>query len=137
LRFAILRVALTTGLGYVFAFPLPRLMGLEVRWGVAGLTASAGIAGWVEFLLLRRALNRRIGATGIETSFTGKLWGSALIAAGAAWAVKLAIGYHNAWVMAGALLPPYGIVYFGMTYLLRVEEIAQTLGRVTRMISSR
>ena len=58
LRFAVLRVALTIGLGYLFALPLPRALGVEPRWGAAGLTASAGIAGWVEFLLLRRALNR-------------------------------------------------------------------------------
>ena len=49
LRFAILRVVLTIGLGYLFALPLPRALGLEPRWGAAGLTASAGMAGWVEF----------------------------------------------------------------------------------------
>ena len=31
------------------------------RWGVAGLTASAGIAGWVEFVLLRSRLGQRVG----------------------------------------------------------------------------
>ena len=53
LRFAVLRVALTIGLGYLFALPLPRALGLDPRWGAAGLTASAGIAGWIEFLLLQ------------------------------------------------------------------------------------
>ena len=38
LRFALLRVALTTGLGYVCALPLPRLLGIDPRWGMAGLT---------------------------------------------------------------------------------------------------
>ena len=52
LRFAIIRVALTLGLGYVCALPLPRLLGLDQRWGAAGLTVSAGIAGWVEFMLV-------------------------------------------------------------------------------------
>ncbi|MFL5514600.1 MAG: murein biosynthesis integral membrane protein MurJ, partial [Gemmatimonadales bacterium] len=59
LRFALLRVALTILLGYLFALPLPRALGIDPRWGAAGLTASAGIAGWIEFLLLRRTLNRR------------------------------------------------------------------------------
>src|SRR5262249_9938956 len=57
LRYAVVRVLLTTGLGYVAAIWLPRWVGIEQRWGVAGLTASAGIAGWVEFTLLRRGLN--------------------------------------------------------------------------------
>ncbi len=61
LRYAIVRVALTTLLGYLFAIPLPRLLGISQAWGAAGLTASAGLAGWVEMLLLRRGLNRRIG----------------------------------------------------------------------------
>jgi len=52
LRFALIRVALTTVLGYLFAIPLPRLLGIPQVWGAAGLTSSAGIAGWVEMLLL-------------------------------------------------------------------------------------
>ena len=58
LRYAVIRVALTTALGYLCAIPLPPWLGIEPRWGVAGLTASAGVAGWVEFALLRRTLNR-------------------------------------------------------------------------------
>src|SRR5439155_23702270 len=66
LRYAIVRVILTTGLGYLCALPLPKLLGVDPKWGVAGLTASAGIAGWIEFALLRRTLNRRIGHTGLD-----------------------------------------------------------------------
>ncbi len=56
LRFAIVRVALTTILGYLCALPLPRALGIDARWGAVGLTVSAGIASWVEFTLLRRRL---------------------------------------------------------------------------------
>src|SRR3984885_12619033 len=62
LRFAVLRVAIKLGLGYVCALPLPRLLGLDQRWGAAGLTVSAGIAGWVEFMMLRRGLQKVFGA---------------------------------------------------------------------------
>src|SRR5207244_8896537 len=65
LRYALVRVALTTILGYVFAVPLPRWLDIPAVWGAAGLTASAGIAGWVEMRMLRRSLNRRIGRTGL------------------------------------------------------------------------
>src|SRR5213080_442584 len=92
LRYAIIRVALTTGLGYVFAIPLPALIGLDPKWGAAGLTASAGIAGWVEFALLRRKLNQRIGRTGLSLAYVTKLWIAAAGGAGVGWAIKLAIG---------------------------------------------
>ena len=49
LRYAVVRVALTTGLGYLCSIPLPVWIGIDPRWGAAGLTASAGVAGWVEF----------------------------------------------------------------------------------------
>ncbi|MEP7000868.1 MAG: murein biosynthesis integral membrane protein MurJ, partial [bacterium] len=65
LWFALVRVSLTAILGYLFAFPLPRLLGLPTWTGAAGLTASAGIAGWVEFYLLRRAITSRIGVTSL------------------------------------------------------------------------
>jgi putative peptidoglycan lipid II flippase len=65
-RFACGRVALSGILGYLFSIPLPGLLGIDARWGVAGLTASAGMSAWVEFTLLRRALNRRLGWTGLD-----------------------------------------------------------------------
>src|SRR5262249_39761314 len=73
LRYAILRVVLTSILGVLFALPLPRLLGIDLKWGAAGLTASAGIAGWVEFLMLRRTLNKRIGKTALPSSYVFNL----------------------------------------------------------------
>jgi putative peptidoglycan lipid II flippase len=134
LRFAVVRVALTTGLGYVSALPLPKWIGIDPAWGVAGLTASAGVSGWVEFVLLRRTLNRRIGATGLPVSLTVRLWGSALASAAAAWGVRLAVGPQNRYVTAVVVLGVYGLVYFGVSWLLRVEECAalfrRLLGRI-------
>ena len=47
LRFAVIRVAMTAILGYIAALWLPPLLRIPMRSGAAGLTASAGIAGWV------------------------------------------------------------------------------------------
>jgi putative peptidoglycan lipid II flippase len=127
LRYAVIRVALTTGLGYVSALPLPVWIGIDPRWGVAGLTASAGVAGWVEFALLRRTLNRRIGPTGLPAAFTIKLWLSAAIGAAAAWGIKLAMGQRGTILLAAAVLVPYGLLYFGVAALLRVKEGAEVL----------
>jgi putative peptidoglycan lipid II flippase len=129
LRFATIRVGLTTALGYLCAIPLPGWIGIDSRWGVAGLTASAGIAGWVEFTLLRRTLNRRIGTTGLPASLVAKLWTSAAVAAAAAWGVKTLIGANSPILVAVAVLAPYGLVYFAMTWLLRVEEFRQVVRR--------
>jgi putative peptidoglycan lipid II flippase len=129
LRFAVIRVALTAALGYLCAIPLPKWLGIDPRWGVAGLTASAGVSAWVEFTLLRRALNRRIGQTGLPASLVAKLWIAAAVAAAAGWGVKLAIGPHDPVVSAVPILGAYGLVYFGVTYLLRVEECTRTLRR--------
>ena len=129
LRYAVLRVALTTALGYLCAIPLPRWLGIDARWGMAGLTASAGVAGWVEYALLRRTLNRRIGRSGLPASLAAKLWTSAALAASAAWAVKLTLGRHGPVSGAVVVLGLYGVVYFAASYLLRVEECRLTLRR--------
>ena len=129
LRFAVIRVLLTTVLGYLCALPLPRMLGIDPRLGAAGLTVSAGIAGWVEFLLLRRRLNQRIGSTGLPVSVAARLWGSAILGAAAAWGVKLAIGPHHPIVIALTTLAPYGFVYLGCTYVVGVGSVRQFLRR--------
>jgi putative peptidoglycan lipid II flippase len=132
LRFAIVRVALTTVLGYLSALPLPRLLGIDPLWGVAGLTASAGFAGWVEFLLLRRGMNRKIGHGDFPTSFFLRLWLAAVIAAAVAWAVKLTLHPQQPQVAALLILVPYGAVYLGCTMLLGVEQAGALVRRVLR-----
>jgi putative peptidoglycan lipid II flippase len=136
LRYAVIRVALTTALGYLSAILLPGWLGIAQRWGVAGLTASAGVAGWVEFALLRRTLNGRIGRTGLPAALTAKLWLSAAVGAAAAWGVKLALGPVHPIVAAILILTPYGIVYFAVGWLLRVEECAQLFAKVFRLSPS-
>jgi putative peptidoglycan lipid II flippase len=132
LRCAVVRVILTGILGYLCAIPLPRAIGIDPRWGAAGLTASAGVAGWVEFALLRRALNRRIGPTGLPMGFTASLWASAASGAAAGWALRIAIGHRDPLTTAMAVLIPYGLIYFAAAYLLRVEECAVLFRRVIR-----
>jgi putative peptidoglycan lipid II flippase len=132
LRYALIRVALTTVLGYLFAIPIPSWLGVPAGWGAAGLTASAGIAGWVEMLLLRATLNGRIGRTGLPISFVATLWGSAAVAAGVAWGVKLAIPSFHLIVSAVLILGSYGVVFFAAAAAMRVPEAAAVLQKITR-----
>jgi len=129
LRFAVLRVALTMALGLFFAFPVPRWLGIDQAWGAAGLTASAGIAGWLEFVLLRRALNARIGRTGLAMGYTARLWLAALIAALAAWGAKLGVGVDRPMLDAPIILAAFGLVYLGLTFAL----IAETRGMTAQL----
>ena len=132
LRYALVRVVLTTVLGYLFAVPLPIALGVPALWGAAGLTASAGIAGWAEMLLLRAKLNARIGRTGLPARYVAKLWASAAGAAGAAWIAKLALPPVHPVITAIVVLAPYGVVFFGATMALGVGEASAALARVLR-----
>jgi putative peptidoglycan lipid II flippase len=111
LRFAVIRVTLTTVLGYLCAIPLPHLLGVDHKWGAAGLTASAGVSGWIEFLLLRHALSRRIGTAHIGIPWVLRLWGSAVFAAVVAWAIKLHWPIHDPRLAAATTLIPFGAIY--------------------------
>jgi putative peptidoglycan lipid II flippase len=112
LRFAIVRIALTTVLGYLSARTIPAWLGLDPRWGIAGLTSSAGVSGWVEFTLLRHSLARRIGIEPVGIVYQARLWLSALAGAAVAWAIRYGIsGLHEPKVRAILTLIPYGVVY--------------------------
>ena len=132
LRYAAIRVVVTAVLGYAFAIPLPRWLGLAPEWGAAGLTASAGLAGWLEMFLLRATLNARIGRTGLPAVYVAQLWGSAITAAAAAWGLKLALPALHPIVMAFVVLGPYGVIFFAMTFALRIPEASSAFSRFTR-----
>jgi putative peptidoglycan lipid II flippase len=154
LRFAVARVALTGILGYLFAFPLrwiivdaiallhmrlPALPGGSATMGTVGLTASAGIAGWLEFLLLRQSMQKRIGAVSFPASYQVRVWSSAVAAGVAALAFDVFIAgdvskslplLHVA--EAAMVCAVFGIVYFGMAMLLGVPEAKATVARLRR-----
>ena len=153
LRFAIIRVVLTGALGYLFAFPLrpamvagleaagvplPQIAGGTLGLGAIGLTASAGLAGWVEFWLLRRALGDKIGRVQLAAGFQIRLWASAIVAAAAALGtgrlyLRLAAGERlllHPISVAAVIVGVYGVVYFLAAFLAGVPEAKRTIGRL-------
>jgi putative peptidoglycan lipid II flippase len=134
LRYAVVRVSLTTVLGYLCAIPLPPAIGIDPKWGVAGLTASAGIAGWIEFALLRRTLNRRIGRTGLSAPYVVKLWVAALLAADIAWTFKLLLPELHPIPLAAVVLGGYGIAYFGVASALDISEARTVFAKAGRLL---
>ncbi|HEY2001260.1 MAG TPA: murein biosynthesis integral membrane protein MurJ [Acidobacteriaceae bacterium] len=137
LNFAVIRVALTLGLGYFFSKPLPQLLGIDPRWGVAGLTFSAGLAAWLEYSLLRRAMNQRIGAVDYPASRILRLWLAAILAAALCFLLHRHLPIHGhgsraAILTAIAVLIPYGALYVAFTLLLKVPIPGSLLRRFKR-----
>src|SRR5687767_6415286 len=91
LRYAVVRVAMGGVLGYFCSLHLPRLLGIDPKLGAAGITVASGIAGWAEFVLLRRSLNRRIGHSGLPLSYSAKLCVGALLGAALGGGLKLVV----------------------------------------------
>ncbi len=129
MRIACVRLAATAVLGIAFAFPLPRLFGLEPRWGAAGLTLSAGLAGWIELVLLRRALERRIGRARLAPALLVRLWAAALASAALALAVERGVGGLHPVAIAVAVLGSYGAAYLAATRGLGVDEARMLVAR--------
>ena len=86
----------------------------------------------MEFVLLRRTLNKRIGEAVLPASFLVTLWLSALAAASVAFAVKLAIGARHPLVTGSIALGVYGAIYLASTLALGIPQARALLARVKR-----
>ena len=115
LRFTIARLTLATVLGYIAAVWLPGWMGLEPRWGAAGLTASAGVAGWIEVLLLRRSLQGRVGEVSPAASYLSRVWLAAGVAGVASRGVRLLLPALHPLIVGGVVLPLFGVLFLGVS----------------------
>lgn len=136
LRFALIRVVFTTLLGILFAFYLPSYLGLDAKWGTPGLTASAGIAGWIEFYFLRQSLNKKIGPTGLKIKFQVKVWSIALVAAGIG-SLVVRFGLHEQYhviLRATVALSIYGLVYFALGNALKIKQAQSLLAKIRRRL---
>ncbi len=129
LRFAVVRVLLTAAFGWFAALRLPGLLVIGPEWGAAGLTMSAGVAGWVEFVLLRRGLGARIGATGLPAGLLPRLWLAAALGAGAGWMALRFLGAWHPVPAAVVILGGYGVTYLLAARLFGVQEARDLLVR--------
>ena len=139
LKYASVRVALTAALGVLCGLWLPRALHLDPRLGAVGLTASAGVAGWVEFALLRRAVARRVGTADVPASLLAKLWAAAIGAGAAAVGVRLLVAglpptRVGAVAKAAAVFGCFGAVYLGLTLAFGVPEASAALQRARRLL---
>jgi putative peptidoglycan lipid II flippase len=133
LRFATVRVAITVTLGIFASLQGPALLGLDPRWGTAGITIASAIATMTEFWLLRRGLERKIGRVRLPAGLLARLWGTAFAAAAAGWGVFVIVDEKiGPLLRAVFVLLPFAAVYFGGTLLLGVAQARDLLRRVQR-----
>ncbi|MBA3671083.1 MAG: murein biosynthesis integral membrane protein MurJ, partial [Gemmatimonadaceae bacterium] len=132
LKYALVRVTLTGVLGYLAAFPLPRLLGLPAWTGAVGLTATAGLAGWVEFYLLRRSITRKIGVTSLPAGRLVRLWGAGLVAAAAGWGAGMLLATRSPMLRGALVLTIFSLVYGLVTLVLGVPEARALVARARR-----
>ncbi len=155
LKIALVRVALTTILGFAAAIYLPPKLQQwfamssatflnyqlsQIPWGTVGLTASAGVAGWIEFVLLKRRLLAQIGSIPSAFRYQATLWGCALLAALLARVVdsqshlflqRLPLPLiSQVLVSVGA----FGIVYLLLTLLMKIPESQKWLAGIRRRL---
>jgi putative peptidoglycan lipid II flippase len=126
LRYALVRVTFGAVVGWASALVLPDLLNVDARWGIAALTASSGIAAWIEFLLLRGAVTRRVGATGVPATRIVSLWLCALLPALGAFALSQQLQAWTAWLRAGVVLSVFGVGYLLLTRLARLDDARRT-----------
>jgi putative peptidoglycan lipid II flippase len=136
LYFAVARVVLTAVLAYWSAVMLPGEVGVPRDLGGVGITATTGVAAWIEFLLLRRALGKRIGPTGVSFPRLMLLWACGMVAGALALGIKVALtarfgaqpGLAEEWggaylqapavsryLTAALAVGAFGAAYFGLT----------------------
>ena len=116
--------------------PIPNVAGGDASIGVVGLTASSGIAACIEFLLLRRGMQKRIGSVKAGGGYEIKLWTAAILAGVTAFvADRYFVHDLTARLPLAAILDAivvsgiFGAVYFGVAAVLGVPEVGALVAR--------
>jgi putative peptidoglycan lipid II flippase len=90
LKMSALRVGLAGVAAYFWVRELPRALGLPPELGAVGITATSGLSAWVEYLLLRRALAKKLGLdVGLPRGRVRRLWFAAFLAVSAGVSSKI------------------------------------------------
>ena len=132
MRFALARVFTSITLGATFAVFGPGFLDIDPKWGVAGITIGAGLAGWLEFALLRHALQTRLGSVDLDPRVRLVLWGAALLGAGLAWGARMVNAEAPMLVRTGLVLGIYGMTYLVVTWKAGIPEALALRDRVFR-----
>jgi peptidoglycan biosynthesis protein MviN/MurJ (putative lipid II flippase) len=101
--------------------------------GAVGLALGAGIAAWIELVLLRRALVPRIGSVAFGAGLWLKMFGAAAAAAVAGWGIRMLLPELHPVAAAALILSGFGAAYFGTSALAGVREAREIVLRLPRL----
>ncbi len=153
LNFAIIRVSVGAGLAYLLGVVAPGALGIPPIIGTAGVAGAAGMAAWIEFVLLRRKLVKTIGPVPLGAPRLLRLWGAAIAAALLGLSLKVALTHtfgaspEALTVWGGNVLPQpalmpvmtavivlgtFGVTYLGLTWTFGIPEASAVVRRVLR-----
>lgn len=135
MRFATFRVFANVVLGILLALRAPAWVGLDARWGAAGLTLASSACSWMELALLRAALVRRIGVPARDRRFLFKLLLCATVAALAGISLVQLLGRTVPVLIAGLAVSVFALIYFYAARFLGVREADALMERLTTRLT--
>ena len=124
-RIAYLRVAVSTVVGIAFMVPLDGVGFQGLRLGAAGLALGATFGAWIEFVLLRRSLGRKVGPHGPGTAPIVRFSLGAALAGATGVFLQGLIEAPHPLVAAMVTLIPGGLVYLGVAGVRRPGRVAE------------
>lgn len=105
-----------------------------MRLGAVGLAAATGVAAWVEYALLRRAVRRRLTRTTLAGGQLGRLL-LASVLAGACAALARPVVTELPVFLAGMLAAAVmAVAYAAAALALRVSEVSAVLAGLARVL---
>jgi putative peptidoglycan lipid II flippase len=107
-----------------------RVAGLPL--GPIGLALGAVLGSWLEWTLLRRKLVIELGRFGAGGSQLARMFGAALVAAGAGYGVKLASAALHPLLAALLVAGAFGAAYFAAAHALRLDDARALAGALLR-----
>ena len=133
LRFALVRVAGSAAFGYVAALHLPGWLGVDRRWGVAGIALATALAGTWEYTRLRHAVQARIGPVRSGARQVLPLVAAAAGAAALGWGLRLLTSALHPLAAAPLVRALFGGAYLALAAALVPETRALARGVARRL----
>jgi len=132
LRFAVIRLAVGVVIGYLASQYGPGLVGIDPRWGTAGLGLASAAGGILEFVLLRRSMTARVGSLTVDRVLHAKLWISGGAATGVAWLAAAALPPLGPFVSGTIVLGVFGLGYLAASAAAGVGQVRDLASRFRR-----
>jgi len=133
LRAALARVVFDSCVTYVVVLPLREALGYSVAIGAFLSMTSSSVASWIEMLMLRYALARRIGKPPIPWRLIGGALAASSLAGGLGLGVDLGARHLG---LPGPVAALASIAVFGATYVvvMTIAKVPEVHGIMRRFL---